>query len=517
MSAMKMKFTSIAWLSVIWLMVFITSCSNSILAPTKPVHDFAPLKKFSANDLRKDFDIMREMMEKFHPSLYWYTSKDSMDQVFSFYRSAISDSMTEQQYGFKILAPVITSVRCGHTSFNYSKPYSKAMRGVRLPSFPLNVKVWGDSMIVTGNLNKKDSIVKRGMLVNSIDGYTVKDITRIMFRHLPTDGYAESINYIRLSNSFPYYHRNIFGLKKSYLVNLTDSTGYAKTVELPLFDPMADTLNKIKPQQRKKAEKPTKKDRLNEQRSIKIDEGNSSAVMELNTFDGGAQLEKFFRTSFKSLRKKNIDNLVIDIRANGGGRVNHYAKLARYIRTTPFKVADTAYALRKGFGSYGKYFSTRTLNAMALGLFTSKKEDGLRHFKYWENHTFKPKQKNFYSGNVYVLIGGPTFSASTLFAQTIKGQDNIKLIGEETGGGSHGNNGLMIPYVTLPVTKMRVRMPLFRLVQYNHPPKDGRGVMPDIYVPPTSKAVLSYTDLKMQKAFELIKTERHKTAKQSQN
>jgi hypothetical protein len=60
-------------------------------------------------------------------------------------------------------------------------------------------------------------------------------------------------------------------------------------------------------------------------------------------------------------------------------------------------------------------------------------------------------------------------------------------------------------------------MPLFRLVQYNHPPKDGRGVMPDIYVPPTSKAVLSYTDLKMQKAFELINTEKHKTAKQGQD
>ncbi|HSF45885.1 MAG TPA: S41 family peptidase, partial [Chitinophagaceae bacterium] len=382
MSAMKMKFTSIAWLSVIWLMLLITSCSNSILAPTTPAHVFAPLKKFSADDLRKDFDMMRKMMEKFHPSLYWYTSKDSMEQIFSFYRAAITDSMTEQQYGFKILAPVITSVRCGHTSFNYSKQYSKAMRGIRLPSFPLNVKVWGDSMIVTSNLNKKDSVIKRGMMINSIDGYTVKDITSIMFRHLPTDGYAESINYIRLSNSFPYYHRNIFGLKKTYQVNLTDSTGYAKTIEVPLFDPLADTLNKIKPEQKKKTQKPSRKDRLKEQRSLNIDEGNNSAVMELNTFDGGARLQKFFRTSFKSLRKKNIENLVIDIRANGGGRVNHYAKLSRYLRATPFKVADSAYAIRKGFGEYGKYFSTRTMNAVALGLFTSKKADGFRHFKY---------------------------------------------------------------------------------------------------------------------------------------
>jgi Peptidase family S41 len=513
MGVMKMKFTSVTWLSMVLLTLTLGSCSNSILAPSKTPASFAPLKKFAPEELKSDFDLMKDMLEKFHPSVYWYTPKDSMERIFAFYRSAITDSMTEQQYGFKILAPVITSVRCGHTSFNYSKKYSKAMQGIRLPSFPLNLKVWSDSMMVIGNLNKKDSVIKRGMLVNNIDGYSVNDITSIMFRYLPTDGYAQNINYIRLSNSFPYYHRNIFGLKKTYTVTVTDSAGISRNIQIPVFDPMADTLNKVKPEKRKKTEKPGRQDRLNMQRSLNLNNETGSAVMELNTFDGGANLESFFKRSFKSLHKNNIHNLVIDIRSNGGGRVNNYARLARYIRKTPFRVADTAYAMKKSFGKYGKYFSTRTLNSLALGLFTSKRSDGLRHFNYWENHEFKPKKKYFYNGNVYVLISGPTFSASTLFAQTIKGQDNIVLIGEETGGGGHGNNGLMIPYVTLPKTKMRVRMPLFRVVQFNHPPKDGRGVVPDIYVPPTSKAVLSFTDLKMQKALELIREEKQRTAR----
>jgi hypothetical protein len=510
---MKKRIDTIFCLPMIWLLLMLGSCSNSILAPSKSTGSFAPLKKYSPETLRSDFDLMKEVLEKFHPSVYWYTPKDSMEKIFSFYRSAITDSMTEQQYGFKILAPVITSVRCGHTSFNYSKKYSKAMRGIKLPSFPLNLKVWSDSMMVIGNLNKKDSIIKRGMLVNNIDGYSVNDITSIMFRYLPTDGYAQNINYIRLSNSFPYYHRNIFGLKKTYKVTVTDSTGITRNIEIPLFDPSADTLNKVRPEKKKTTEKPSRQDKLNAQRSLKMYEETGTAVMELNTFDGGANLERFFKQSFKSLHKNNIHSLVIDIRSNGGGRVNHYAKLARYIRKTPFKVADSAYAVRKNFGKYGKYFSSRTLNSLALGIFTSNRPDGYRHFNYWEKHNFKPKKKYFYNGNVYVLISGPTFSASTLFAQTIKGQDNIVLIGEETGGGGHGNNGLMIPYITLPNTKMRVRMPLFRVVQYNHPPKDGRGVVPDIHVPPTSRAVLSFTDLKMQKAFELINEEKQRTAR----
>jgi len=55
------------------------------------------------------------------------------------------------------------------------------------------------------------------------------------------------------------------------------------------------------------------------------------------------------------------------------------------------------------------------------------------------------KKKNHYSGKAFVLISGPTFSASCLFLNAIKGQNNIKLIGEETGGGSYGNNGIIIP------------------------------------------------------------------------
>jgi hypothetical protein len=499
------------------LTLFILSCSLSllfscanVLAPSKKdLKYFTPLKKYAPQSLQRDFDLMRTMMEKFHPSLYWYTPKDSIDQIFDFYRAAIKDSMTEQQFGFRIIAPVTSSIRCGHTSFNYSKKYNKAMRGIRLPSFPLFLKVWGDSMVVTSNLNRKDSLIKRGTVINSIDGLGTKQITDIMFRYLPTDGYAENINYIRISNSFPSYHRNIFGLKKSYSVNFTDSTGQQRVANLPLFDPYADTLQKVKRDSKKvKVKKMSKQERLRNIRSLVIDSSTRSAVMSLNSFDGGNRLPQFFRSSFRKLREENIENLVIDIRSNGGGKVNHYTRLSQYLRKTPFKVADTAYAVTKKFGSYGKYFQSRFVNSLALGLFTARRHDSLYHFTFWEQHVYKPKKHDFYGGDIYVLIGGPTFSASTLFAQTMKGQENVMFIGEETSGGSHGNNGLMIPNITLPNTGVRVRMPLFRLIQYNHPPKNGRGIAPDVLVPPNSKAVVYSTDLKMEKAFEIIRSKK---------
>jgi hypothetical protein len=501
---MFLRTTQIAIILALSL-VLLASCSRKSMPMAEARQEI--LRKYPAEALRKDYDLLRELLEQFHPSLYWYTPKDSMDLIFSSYRAAIRDSMTQQQFGFNIVAPTTTAIRCGHTSFSYSKRYSAATRQLRLPSFPLVMKVYPDSMILLGNLNRKDSVLKRGMAITSIDGYGVNDLTRVMFRFMPTDGYSSSINYIRLSGNFPYYHRNIFGLQKQYKVGYVDSLGNRSMTMVPVYDPAADTgfvrMDSLRAVRQKKR---TRNEKREELRSLRFLSGDSSgtALMTLNSFDGGSNLPAFFRKSFREMKKKNAENLIIDIRSNGGGKVNNYTRLASYIMDEPFRVADSAYAIRKGFSGYGKYFSSRTFNGLALGLFTSKQGDGRYHFNYWEKHSFKPKKNNAFKGRVYVLISGPTFSASTLFAHTVKGHARVTLVGEETGGGDHGNNGLMIPNITLPNTGIKVRMPLFRLVQYQHGPKDGRGVIPDVYVGPSGKAVIDGVDIKMKKALELI-------------
>ena len=93
-------------------------------------------KKYSPAQLQKDYNIFETMLEQSHPGLYWYTSKDSMDMYFSKYYNAIGDSMTEQQFTWHILAPLIDKIHCGHTSVSMSKAYGKWARGRRLPSFP---------------------------------------------------------------------------------------------------------------------------------------------------------------------------------------------------------------------------------------------------------------------------------------------------------------------------------------------------------------------------------------------
>lgn len=147
-----------------------------------------------------------------------------------------------------------------------------------------------------------------------------------------------------------------------------------------------------------------------------------------------------------------------------------------------------------------------------MNIITRKRADGKYHFGYFTRHFFKPKKKNHFEGSTYLVIGGNSFSATTLFANALKGQENVLLIGEETGGGAYGNTAWQIPDITLPNSKLRVRLPKFRMVINKDAPKDGRGVIPDIYVGPSMESIRDGLDPKLERAKELIR-ENNKTVK----
>lgn len=409
--------------------------------------------------------------------------------------------MTEQQFAWRVVAPLVDKIHCGHTSVSFSKQYAKWMQGKKSSSFPLYFKVWNDTMAVIGNLNPKDSLFKRGTLVTSINGVRNQDMISSMFDYLPEDGHANNINFIRMSANFPYYHRNIYGLSRNYRVTYIDSTGRETFALLPLYSPPKDSSEKQSKPVAKAAKIPREKKILS-YRSLVPDSSGAFFIMNLNSFTRG-HLRPFFKRSFKAMKSNNVHALVLDLRNNGGGKVGLSTLLTKYITNKPFKVADSLYAKAHTLAPFTRYIKGGFLNTLELLLISKKKSDGMYHNRWLEKKSFHPK-KNRFSGDVYVLTSGPTFSASALFCNAVKGQSNVKLAGEETGGGWYGNSGIMIPDITLPNTKLRVRLPLFRLVQYNHIPEKGSGIVPDIYIGTSYEALLKGYDKKMRVVRELI-------------
>ena len=471
------------------------------------------IKKYSPQQLKRDFSVYRTLLETHHPGLYWYTSKDSMDYFFSAGNEKLKDSMTEPDFR-NVLSYVTSKINCGHTSIRSSKAWNKFTDSVALSSiFPLGLKFWKDTIVVTANLNRKDSILTRGTVITKINNKSVSELTDTLFEYMSTDGYNLTHKYQSLSNRglFGSLYTSVFGLSEKYRIEYIDSTGQLKNTVIPAYNPVKDSLFRRRIRTLNQEPKPSKKERkrqeLNNIRLLKIDSVNQSAMMDLGSFGRGYGLRRFFRNSFITLKKNKIGHLIIDVRGNGGGSVTNSTMITKYIADKPFKVADTLYAIRKN-SRYQHYIQNNFWNKLFITVFTRRKKDGYYHFGYFERHYFQPKKNNHFDGKVYILTGGNSFSATTLFASSLIKQENVIVVGEETGGGAYGNSAWLIPDVTLPETKVRFRLPLFRLVIDKTIPKNGRGVQPEVEAKPSVDSIRRNLDFKVIKAMELIQKDK---------
>ncbi|MEO7531702.1 MAG: S41 family peptidase, partial [Sediminibacterium sp.] len=464
-----------------------------------------PIIKISAALLKEDFVLLRNILEANHPSLYWYTPKDSMDLYFDQSINSITDSLDEVQFKNKV-AWLVSKIRCGHTTVFFSKKYTKNAAQYRYPSFPLYLKAWGDSLVVLANLFPKDSVFKRGTIITGINGRTNRQLLDTLFQFISSDGYAFNYKNQVVSGNFPIWYKTIIGVDSSYNITYIDSTGKEASAIVRNFKPFIDTslsnrqhLSAERPKQPSRREK--RKAALLAKREMRIDTTLNTAFIRLSTFSNGG-LAGFFRRSFKTIKQKNIQHLVIDLRENGGGKVVNSILLTKYLSDHLFKVGDSVIATSRKF-KYGSYIHPSLIYWFAMNFGAHRAEDGWIHYRRYENHLFKPKEKYHYNGQVILLQGGYSFSATTMFISNIKGQKNITVAGEESGGGYYGNSAMYIPTITLPNSKLRISLPMYRLVMDLTRPK-GHGIMPDLEIAPSAESIKKGIDQKMYRIRQMI-------------
>jgi hypothetical protein len=424
-----------------------------------------------------------------------------MDFYFNQTYNSLTDSLTELQFRNR-LATVVSKIKCGHTSVRSSKAYSKlAERFGSSITFPFAVKTWGgDSMVITRNAFRKDSTLTAGTILLSVNGRSVQQMLADICPLISTDGNSMNFKYQLISGSFPTWYRYAYGLEKEYSIQYVAQDGGIRTKVLGNYNYRTDTTLRLPhpPLQAPPGRKRRRKNELLLSRNMTIDSTGQLAVMILNTFSK-SHLKRFFRQSFKELEKRKIPNLVIELRNNGGGSIGNSNRLTKYLIDHPFKVADTCAAKSfkypyPGLVNDGFWYK---LEHWLVSPFRSRR-DGLYHFRQLEKKIEAPYTKNHYDGHVFIITGGYTFSASTLFINPLKGQSNITIVGEETGGGAYGNTAVNLPEVTLPHTGVRIRLPLYRLVINKNIPHDGRGIMPDVFIPPSSWHLRYGIDPKME-------------------
>jgi hypothetical protein len=336
-------------------------------------------------------------------------------------------------------------------------------------------------------------------LITQIDGLAASTLIDTLTNYVNSDGRSLNARYQLLSNrgSFGSLYRMVYGAKDSFAISYKTVEGTTGSTYLRAYEPRSDS-NRI---DSKKS--PPTRNQLDPTRNLQIDTALSSAYLVLNSFTHGHRLRHFFKSSFRMIHQRSIQHLVIDVRANGGGDVGLARILTSYLVDHPFRLADTLYS--KGLnGSPKKHVRFYPAYQAMLFWITRKKPDGLRHFGYFERHAFSPRKKDHFNGSIYFITGGNSFSATTLLLHHLHQQPNVIVVGEETGGGAYGNSAWMIPEVLLPHSRIRYRLPMFRLVMNKDALASGRGILPDIRVSATAASIRRGIDVKSEKVRELI-------------
>ena len=113
---------------------------------------------------------------------------------------------------------------------------------------------------------------------------------------------------------------------------------------------------------------------------------------------------------------------------------------------------------------------------------------------WWKCNFDDPKQKKF-TGKVYVLIGGKTFSAGSSFSLFCKNQ-GITLVGEETGGGYYTHKGGYPVIYTLPNSEIKILISFVKITRFtvDKTHKKGIGILPDAEVQLTVRDLIQGND-----------------------
>lgn len=450
-----------------------------------------------------DFDLMRKALEEAHSGLYRYSSKAEMDRMFDAERNKLSRPMTKPDF-MVIVAETLAQIRCGHTGLTPDEETQKEMAAARM--FPLRITVEGRRLIVQSNDTPDDRTIRPGMEIIEINGRKPADILNRILPNLAADGDVETGKRVRLQRTFGQNYWLFVEKTEDFTVRARDAAGTTVTSKLPgvadsdrrknsTSNPLnAELLSSIK-----------KLQWWSENLAVRFLKDPDIAQIRIGGF-GGNQYPQWMEDTFRTLRDKGTKTLIIDLRGNGGGADMYGAMLVSYLTDKPFRYFDhiDVKSINPSFkehsdwsGNESRLREGMTVNPAGGFFVTSKLHPGVAE---------QPPGKYPFLGKVFVLIDGGTFSTAADFCAVTHHLKRATFIGEETGGGYYGNNSGMQTIVTLPSSKMRIRVPMYEY--WNAVPGyDGKrgGTRPDHEVETKVANLLRGVDEQLELALKLAK------------
>ncbi|MCD8539554.1 MAG: S41 family peptidase [Leadbetterella sp.] len=353
--------------------------------------------------------------------------------------------------------------------------------GKEVKLLPLILRKFGEDFYVHYN-QSEDSTLVRGTRLLAIDGTSpLSDFSRFRTLYGADFGNVYSKNYYAERNFSGLYTR-WYGRRDSVKIRYSFPADSTKREETLTFLPAKEAMGNLTKRY---------KNVLRKNFDLQItDSLNRTAKLDLTSFRGKKSLLSFaenkfkrdLKRSFRQIESDSVQNLILDLRGNGGGAVVNVHRLISYLVPGSFRIYDTVSITRSGFRKVFRPYLG--LPALAGRLYLNRKDENGYYRSYiTEKKKFKPARRYRYSNRLFVLMDGGSYSATTFTISLLKNQDRGIFVGTPPGGANWGSFAGRFYAAKLSHSGIRVNLPLMKLVHSTEGLTHGDFfVQPDFHV-----------------------------------
>lgn len=524
----------------LFIALVITSCASV------EKHNLNVTKQHSVESLHEDIDKVYEKLQRDHPHLYQFTSKEVLDFKFDSLKKAIDKPMDSRAF-YKELSVVTKYVGQGHLSLSppsikLTKKERKAFNKTKFDIDNLDFEYLDEKLFIV-NARGNDSVLINAEVLK-IEDEKPQDLISNYKKIIASDGYNTTFHNRIVGARFMRYYTNDKGLFDSITLTLrnTDSTfvkvynrvlkndstasknDALKSDALKSIDQKKVKLTKAERKAKKIESKAKKKhnqkygyivSRNEYTRNLNfVGKDSTVALLKIRGFSNG-NYEAFYDESFKIMDSLKTETLIIDLRNNFGGSLNDIAYLYSYLTDKNFTMINPS-EVHSRTPLLKSMMSSNTTPNLVKGVFVlgapifaaievlkTEKKEGVLYYKLKPSKEQVPKPLNF-KGEIYVLINGNSFSASAVLSAKLHGEERATFVGEETGGAYNGTVAGFSEYYELPNSKVQAKFGLMYIDATIKTMSDGYGVKPDVEILPTYKDRLNNVDPELEWILENI-------------
>lgn len=427
-------------------------------------------QNITSHNAFKELTLLKEEIKKYNKAVVQYHPEfeDKFKEIIS---NDIADTMSKFEY-FQVVSKICAASGEGHFEIgNWTDDVHAGFLKNEYDFLPLSIKIIEDEIYVWSDFSN-EKLLNRGDLIKEINGEFSSTVLKKLKNLMPSDGEVQYYSRRKIEQGFNWLYYLLIDQPEQFEIVVYTTKGELDTVTIQALNRDAHFENF------KEYYGESSSSNKKEFYDLKLEK--TTATLTLPTFSrtaaeqAGVEAKKLYKQIFKELHQKQVQNLIIDLRGNQGG-LNEFAdEMVKYIRD---EETDVPF-LKKSISWKGKR----------------------------KNYKVPKRSKWAFSGRIYVLVDGLTFSNGSVLARYLREFAGAVIIGEETGSRYEGFAAGSTQYHTLSNTGWVIGIPRYHIYfpRSNKQSTYNRGVLPTYIIEYSIDDLIEGKDLHMEKALALI-------------